>query len=129
MEKVEPGSAAEQAGARVGDVILSSNGNDAREGKVFPDYRPGPIYTLRLRRDGRERAVRLQIGPPRPEEHAGKTPILAGWRRSLYPADLKRQVRGTLAVRFQKQLPEVCVLRHVGPGQPLQPDQFGFRIR
>jgi hypothetical protein len=58
------GGVAERAGLRVGDVVLASNGADGRVSPPFPDRSPGTHYTLRIRRDDRERELDLVIGPP-----------------------------------------------------------------
>lgn len=57
VTQVLQGSSAHRAGVVVGDTIVASNGRDARSNKLFPDARPGSKYTLRLRRDGKEREV------------------------------------------------------------------------
>lgn len=43
-------SQAEKLGLRVGDVILSVNGRDGRESKLFPGDEPGISYEVRIRR-------------------------------------------------------------------------------
>jgi hypothetical protein len=67
VSRVTAGSPAERAGLMVGDTIVSANGRDARLGRIFPDGTPGTEYTVRIRRDGAERELRLIIGPV-PEE-------------------------------------------------------------
>lgn len=65
------GSSAKEAGLMVGDTILSANGRDAREPKLFPDRRPGTWYTVRIRRGVAEREVGFQVDRPidRHREH------------------------------------------------------------
>lgn len=61
--RVAPGSPAEQAGLMAGDTIVSVNGRDARLGRIFPDRVPGTEYTVRVRRGGADRELRLVVGP------------------------------------------------------------------
>jgi S1-C subfamily serine protease len=64
VDNVRPGSPAERAGLRVGDVILSSNGVDGREYPLIRDDRVGAEYTFRIRRGSEERDVRLVLARP-----------------------------------------------------------------
>jgi hypothetical protein len=64
VNRVVAGSPAEQAGLREGDVIVAVNGRDAREPYLIADRSPGTVYTVRIRRDGAERDLRLVVGPP-----------------------------------------------------------------
>ncbi len=63
VSRVASGSPAERAGLAVGDTIVSANGRDARLGRIFPDRVPGTEYTVRVRRGGADRELRLVIGP------------------------------------------------------------------
>ncbi|HST62201.1 MAG TPA: M56 family metallopeptidase [Longimicrobium sp.] len=65
VSKIQPGSPAADAGLATNDTILSSNGKDARLGRIFPDRTPGTVYTLQVRRNGVERQVQLTVGPER----------------------------------------------------------------
>jgi hypothetical protein len=66
VRRILPGSPAEQAGLRVGDVVLSSNGVDASERPLMRDSHPGAEYTFRVHRGSEEREVHLVVGPPQP---------------------------------------------------------------
>jgi serine protease Do len=75
---VSPGSAAERAGLRQGDVITSFNGaavNDSNELRNrVAGTQPGSDVTLTVLRDGREQQVRAQLGeytPPAGEAAEG----------------------------------------------------------
>ena len=75
VAKVEPDSAAAQAGLKVGDVILEFNGNpivdagqlSARVGGVAP----GDKVSLKVWRDGREMTLNASVGSAAPVELAG----------------------------------------------------------
>jgi len=74
VAKVEPNSAAAQAGLKVGDVILEFNGNpivdagqlSARVGGVAP----GDKVSLKVWRDGRETTMNATVGSAAPVEVA-----------------------------------------------------------
>lgn len=59
VTEVVPGSPAERAGLTVGDTILSINGLAATAQVMSAPFEPGDTVRLRVRRDGRERDVRL----------------------------------------------------------------------
>jgi S1-C subfamily serine protease len=63
VEKIDPQGPAARAGMAVGDVILSVNGRDAREPRLFPDKRPGTRYLVRVRRGTVERELTLVVAP------------------------------------------------------------------
>jgi S1-C subfamily serine protease len=65
VERIAPGGPATRAGLVDGDVLLSVNGRDAREPRLFSNRRPGTRYVLRIRRGSEERETTLVIGPPR----------------------------------------------------------------
>ena len=75
IAKIEPDSAAAQAGLKVGDVILEFNGNpivdagqlSARVGSVAP----GDKVSLKVWRDGREMTLNATVGSAAPVELAG----------------------------------------------------------
>jgi serine protease Do len=66
VAQVQPGSAAEQAGLKKGDVITGFNGAEVSEPNVFRNLvastAPGTDVTLTIRRDGREQQVRARLG-------------------------------------------------------------------
>lgn len=66
VAQVQPGSAAERAGLRKGDVITSFNGTEITEPNVFRNLvagtAPGSVVTLNVLRDGRPLEVRATLG-------------------------------------------------------------------
>ena len=72
--KVQPGSAADRAGIRPGDVVTAFNGTEVNEPNIFRNLvagtAPGTEVTLTVQRDGREQQVRATLGefqPPAPQ--------------------------------------------------------------
>ena len=54
---VVPGSNAERAGLKEGDVLIAVNGRDMKQIPWFPDRTGGTKYTLRVLRGGEEREL------------------------------------------------------------------------
>jgi len=71
---VQPGSAADRAGLRKGDVITALNGTPINDPNTFRNQiagsPPGTEVTLTVKRDGSERQVRATLGEfsPQPEQ-------------------------------------------------------------
>ncbi len=65
-EPVAPGGPADRAGVRPGDVITAVDGEPVHSGQQLivriRSHRPGDRLTLTIRRDNRERPVRLTLG-------------------------------------------------------------------
>ena len=66
VAQVQPGSAADQAGLKKGDVITAFNGVEINEPNVFRNLvastAPGTDVTLTVRRDGNEQQVHARLG-------------------------------------------------------------------
>jgi Do/DeqQ family serine protease len=66
VAQVQPGSAADQAGLRKGDVITRFNGVEMTEPNVFRNLvastAPGTDVSLTVIRDGREQQIRAKLG-------------------------------------------------------------------
>ena len=66
VAQVQPGSAADRAGLRKGDVITSFNGVEMTDPNVFRNLvastAPGTDVTLMIIRDGREQQIRAKLG-------------------------------------------------------------------
>ena len=71
VEKVVPGSAAEQAGIRSGDLILKLEDKQIASGDELSSaigaYKPGDKATLTIQRDGREMTVEVTFGEYAPQ--------------------------------------------------------------
>jgi len=63
VREVDPGSQAEAAGLRAGDVIVSVNGTDSRDPAQWRDAAPGTVLAMHVRGGGGERDVRVTVGP------------------------------------------------------------------
>lgn len=74
VAQVQPGSAADRAGLRKGDVITAFNGAGVSEANAFRNLvastAPGTDVTLTILRDGREQQIRARLGEfsPEPEQ-------------------------------------------------------------
>jgi serine protease Do len=73
VAQVQPGSGADRAGLRKGDVITAFNGVEVSDPNVFRNQvastAPGAGVTLKILRDGREQQVQATLGEftPQPE--------------------------------------------------------------
>ncbi len=69
--QVQPGSAADRAGLRQGDVITALNGTAITDPNTFRNMiassGPGSEVTLTIKRDGRESQVRARLGEFTPQ--------------------------------------------------------------
>lgn len=76
VSQVQPGSAAERAGLKRGDVILALNGNLVSDPNSFRNEiagtPPGRTVTLRIWRDGSEQELRPTLGEFVPEERPSR---------------------------------------------------------
>ena len=75
--QVQPGSAADRAGLRRGDIITALNGTAVDDPNTFRNIiagsAPGTEVTLTVKRDGKEQQVRATLGEfaPQPEQPRG----------------------------------------------------------
>ena len=76
VSQVQPGSAAERAGLKRGDVILALNGNVVSDSNSFRNEiagtPPGRTVTLRIWREGSEQELRPTLGEFTPEERPSR---------------------------------------------------------
>ncbi|MDQ6718439.1 MAG: PDZ domain-containing protein [Gemmatimonadota bacterium] len=77
VTSVEPGSPAEKAGVKPGDVLVMFNDHDMKGSALaLRDWlRPGLSFTVRLRRDGAAKEVRGTVGK-RPEGFGEKVTLI-----------------------------------------------------
>ncbi|OPX23984.1 MAG: hypothetical protein B1H04_03110, partial [Planctomycetales bacterium 4484_123] len=95
--KVVPGSGADRAGLRPGDVITNIDGRRIADGpellRTVSRHRPGDRVSLRFRRNGEYHTVALTLGrwtgPPRGRPKARSRPAPAG--RSKPPVKGRRK--------------------------------------
>jgi len=86
---VTPGSGAEKAGLKAGDLLTAMNGNPlARDGKVSPQKRmreqmralkAGDEVKVEYERDGRRHSAAVKTQPPEPELAMAPLPMLQEW--------------------------------------------------
>jgi M6 family metalloprotease-like protein len=90
VRRVTPGSPAQAAGIRTGDLVVKVDGaplaGAATLGDSLADRKPGDTVTLALRRDGKDMELKLQLAADR--ESDDRTP--GGGPRSLWKKDLYR---------------------------------------
>ncbi|MBL8446105.1 MAG: DegQ family serine endoprotease [Zoogloeaceae bacterium] len=76
VASVEPGSPADKAGIKAGDVILAVNGSKVEESTDLPriigDMRPGSTARLQVWRDRKNRDMPVVLGAQQAEEAANK---------------------------------------------------------
>jgi len=89
VSRIEPNSAAEKAGVKIGDVIVSINGSRLRDSGSLKNaigmLPPGQQISLGVIRDGREQALTAALGEAAPAEAVTATP-LPEKKRELDPA-------------------------------------------
>ncbi len=93
VSAVEPGSPAQKAGLRPGDVVVAADGHPVRSAtdlrSIIGVTEAGREIELRVLRNGRERRVRVRVGLPGERAVAGRAllPELAGARLGDIPED------------------------------------------
>ncbi|THF62251.1 DegQ family serine endoprotease [Pseudothauera rhizosphaerae] len=105
VSSVEPGSPAEKAGIRAGDVVLGVDGAEVADSADLPriigDKRPGTKVRLRLWRDGKTRDVTAVLGEMSSEPLAAAEPAAgesAGSRLGLAARALNPREASQLGV-------------------------------
>jgi serine protease Do len=110
VNQVVPGSPAEEAGIRQGDIVVSVGGKQVKDVEELQlrivGYDPGTKVELGILRDGKERDVAVKLGELESDQAAnGKSPTLERGSRSnrsnglgLGLEELTRQVRQELDI-------------------------------
>jgi serine protease Do len=100
VAQVVQGGPGDQAGLRVGDVILEFEGEQLPLSSALPPMvgatDPGTPVNLKVLRDGKAVTIKVVVGTLQPEEAAGGTP----------DAEPPRSTRGVLGIVVRKLTPE-----------------------
>jgi C-terminal processing protease CtpA/Prc len=72
IESVEPGSPADKAGLRSGDLVITIGGEDAHRLKLESILKPGAKVPVKVQRNGTPREVTVVVGK-RPENYGATT--------------------------------------------------------
>ncbi len=113
IARVLPGSAAEKAGIRQGDVVVRANGRPIRSGADLRNaiglVRVGEPVRLEILRDGHKKTIRARVGDPAQAKAAGEqlSPKLAGALLGPIPRrhPLHGRVQGVAILEVQRGLP------------------------
>lgn len=103
---VAPGSAAEQAGFRVGDLVLRADGAPVQGWERWAEYvrnRPGETIDVDVARDGRE--VSLQVTVPAIEEDGKTIGRIGAQALTSLPADAVASLRAEQKYGVLEALP------------------------
>jgi serine protease Do len=105
VSQVQPGSAADRAGVRQGDVITTLNGVVVNDPNTFRNSvasaQPGADVSMTVLRDGREQQVRAKLGEFTPEKADDESEA-----SSTGPAN-KNNATGQLGVGVQPLTPQL----------------------
>ncbi|QSR87724.1 DegQ family serine endoprotease [Candidatus Methylacidiphilum infernorum] len=101
VEQVSPGTPADQAGMKAGDVILEYNGQKVTDPRslrlAVSQTPPGSKVTLKIWRDGKEKVIQAVLKERTPEEVSAAVPKQQEENSSFLPgveiADLNRMTR------------------------------------
>jgi serine protease Do len=100
VASIVAGGPGEQAGLRVGDVILEFEGQELPQSSALPPMvgatDPGTTVSLKVLRDNKAVTIKVVVGTLQPDEAAGGTP----------EATPPRSTRGVLGIVVRKLTPE-----------------------
>lgn len=123
VPQVESGSAADKAGIRAGDVIISINGIPIRKAHDLPirvaRHTPGDKVKIGIIRDGRKKIITVKVeAMPRDETipNGGPQGENGKVRMGIVGENLTRELATTLQTRVRSGV----VIQQVQPGSPAQ---------
>jgi membrane-associated protease RseP (regulator of RpoE activity) len=100
VESIQPGSPADRAGIKIGDIILKVGGEEIRDDKTYREAigrkRAGDVVPIVLRRGGGEQSVEVtlveRLSKPEPENVTVQHVLIGCGDRAPTPAGKKRSV-------------------------------------
>lgn len=127
VSRIEPGSPAERAGIRRGDIVTALNGTPVNDYNSFRNQvantQPGTQVTLTVNRDGREQPVRVTLVERTVDAARGEEPVGengdapgSGGRLGIRVEPLTPQLAEQLGLRGVTQ---GVVVRSVDPSGPM----------
>jgi serine protease Do len=123
VPQVESGSAADKAGIRAGDVIVSIDGTPIRKAHDLPirvaRHTPGDKVKIGLIRDGKKKTITVKV-EAMPEEKTANNDAPQGEQSNVQMGILGENLTRELASKLQTRVKSGVVVQQVHPGSPAQ---------